>query len=464
MTSRWLMLAAACFVPAFAIAQERNWSGERIVPIRPNSEIQFSIVVEGKKTGLSLNNLAAFTCREERAGYLRIHDGRREGWVPKADFVKASEAMDYFDAQLAANPSNSHALFMRAIGWQERNEPDKAIRDYTECLRLDPKNYPALMNRANSWTAKKEYEKSIRDYDEAIRLSPKYGLAYGNRGDVRMRMKQYDKALKDFDEAIRLSPQDARAYTDRGRCRAKRQEFDKAIADFNKAIGIDSKNPYTYLDRGDVWFERLDYEKAHRDYSDAIRLDSKMSYAYNSRGRTWFAKKNFAKADEDFDQALHLAPDRSSQYFMRGITRAELKQFDKAIADFDRVSAPATMIPYARIVGHLVARKAGDEAAAKRYLDDSERASADAWPMPVIRFYRGEMTEAQLLKAAKDTDDQTEARCYVGLDHLLRGRKDEALPHLRWVKTNGNRMFIEYLLAVQQLEAIEPASAKTKKN
>ena len=463
MNARHWLLAIACSFPALAFAQERNWVGERIVPIRPNEEIQFSAVVEGKKTSFPLSNFAAFAVREERGGFVRLHDGKREGWVSKADFVLASESMAYFDKQLAANPNDFHALFMRGIGWQQQKEEDKAIKDFTECIKLQPKNVAAMLNRASSWTMKKEYEKAIKDYDEAIRVSPKYGLAYEHRGNVWMRKKQYDKAIKDFDEAVRLLPQDARVYVDRGICRSRRKELDKALADFNKSISIDSKNPFVYEQRGNVYFEKLDFEKAHRDYSDAIRLDPKSSYAYGSRGRNWFAKKDYAKAEDDFDQALHFDPESVWNFLMRGVVRSERKQFDKALADLDRVVAPSTHAPYARIIGNLTARKMGDEKAAKRYLENSERAASDEWPAPVLRYLQGELTEAQLLKAAKTNDQQTEARSYLAMDLLIRGKKDDALPHLRWVKTNGNRLYIEYLMAVQQLEAIEPPSATKKK-
>ncbi|MFO0866287.1 MAG: tetratricopeptide repeat protein [Gemmataceae bacterium] len=457
-------LLAVVFLPCFSLAQEeRSWAGERIIPIRPSKEIQFSIVVEGTKASLQLNNLAAFICREERGGYLRIHDGRREGWVPKSDFVKGTDAMQYFDRQLSTDPGNFHALFMRGIGWQEMKEHDKAIKDYSECLRIEPKNYAAMMNRANAWTSKKDYDKAIRDYDEALKIAPKYALAYGNRGDVRMRMKQYDKALKDFDEAIRLSPQDARAYVDRGRCQRRRKEYDKAIADFNKSIGIDSKSAYTYLDRSDVWLEKSDFDKAIRDCNDAIRLDPKLAYAFVSRGRVWFAKKYYAKAEEDFDQALHLAPTFTSTYLERGVNRAAMKRFDKALDDFDRIVPPSNQVPYARIIGNLTARKAGNDEAAKRYLEDADRAANADWPAPVLRYLRGDLTEAQMLKTAKTNDEQTEAYAYLALDLLLKGKEKDALPHLRWVKTNGNRAYIEYQMAVQQLEAIEPATATPKK-
>ena len=40
---------------------------------------------------------------------------------------------------------------------------------------------------------------------------------------------------------------------------------------------------------------------------------------------------------------------------------------------------------------------------------------------------RSDIDEAALLKLATDHDKRTVARCYLGLDHAIRGRKDEAM-------------------------------------
>jgi hypothetical protein len=38
---------------------------------------------------------------------------------------------------------------------------------------------------------------------------------------------------------------------------------------------------------------------------------------------------------------------------------------------------------------------------------------------------------------------------------MLKGRRDEALTHFRWVKEHGTATFIEYAIAVAELERLE---------
>jgi lipoprotein NlpI len=112
--------------------------------------------------------------------------------------------------------------------------------------------------------------------------------------------------------------------------------------------------------------------------------------------------------------------------------------------------------PFALVLGHFALRLAGDEPAAKRFLSASAGKLADTWPYPVVQFLRGEIDEAALLKLATD-DKRTEARCYLGLDHALKGRKDEALAHFRWVKEHGRADFTGHIIAVAELERLERA-------
>ena len=77
------------------------------------------------------------------------------------------------------------------------------------------------------------------------------------------------------------------------------------------------------------------------------------------------------------------------------------------------------------------------------------------WPYPVFRYLKREITEEQLLALATDSDKLTEAHTYIGLDLSLDGKRQEALPHLDWVRENGNKNFVEYPLALAEIERIK---------
>jgi lipoprotein NlpI len=54
-------------------------------------------------------------------------------------------------------------------------------------------------------------------------------------------------------------------------------------------------------------------------------------------------------------------------------------------------------------------------------------------------------------------DKKTEANAYIGLNLSLSGKGEEAVTYLQWVKENGNRKFVEYALALSELNRIGKA-------
>jgi lipoprotein NlpI len=117
---------------------------------------------------------------------------------------------------------------------------------------------------------------------------------------------------------------------------------------------------------------------------------------------------------------------------------------------------------YAVILGHLAARQTGDQAMADRFLKDSTGKFEETWPYPVLQYLRGEIKESKLIMLATDQGQRTEARCYLGIDQLLAGRKEGALIHFRWVKANGEWTYCEYPIAVAELERLEQSAEAIK--
>jgi len=54
------------------------------------------------------------------------------------------------------------------------SDPDRAIADYSEAIRLDPKHAIAYCNRGDGYRSIYDYGRAIADYDEAIRLDSSF--------------------------------------------------------------------------------------------------------------------------------------------------------------------------------------------------------------------------------------------------------------------------------------------------
>ncbi len=315
-------------------AQE-SWIGKSVLHNKPTNQVKFGDRIDGKEVTYAFSGIWPFTVRAERDGWLRIHDRRHEGWVDKADFVLASDAVEYFTRQLDANPRNTFALNMRGGGWQERKEYDKAIRDYDAAIAINPSEPGAFNNRGAARKDKKEYDLAIADYSEAIRLDPKVPVYHINRG-VAWRMKnEFDKAIADYDETIRLEPRYAMAFFSRGVCLYLKKEYDKAIKDYDESIRLDPKYAPAHLERGLVWRMKNEYNRAIANYDEAIRLAPKVAAGFYHRGISRLLLKQYSESIKDFDEAIRLNPKYAPAFRERGIAHKNLHQYPKALADYE---------------------------------------------------------------------------------------------------------------------------------
>jgi tetratricopeptide (TPR) repeat protein len=96
--------------------------------------------------------------------------------------VLFSQAVAYFTARLAEAPKDSHACTARGQAHAANNEPDKALADFNEAVRLDPGATLAYYHRANLAYGKGQYDKALEDYDVLIRHDPAFDWAYHVRG------------------------------------------------------------------------------------------------------------------------------------------------------------------------------------------------------------------------------------------------------------------------------------------
>ncbi len=415
------------------------------------------------------------------------YSSRGHLWKERKEYDLA--LADYNEA-IRLDPGSESAWSNRGLVWDDKKEYDKAIADFTEAIRLDPTYSLAFNNRAWSRYSKKDYDTALADYNEAIRLDPTKALQYTNRGVLWIDKNEYDLAIGDFNEAVRRDPGYARAYANRGNARRLQKDLDKALADYDESIRLDPAYGWARSGRGRVWIEKKEYDKAIADYDESIRLDPEYSWDYFNRGICRGYKQEYDKAIEDYTSAIRREPTNATFFHNRGLAWSNKSDYDKAIADYDeaiRLSPKYSWGLLNRTVAKILARKTdatddakkvleiegskGDlsiyavifssfverfgknEAKAKELLGPlAAKLDASLWPYPAVRYLRGDLDAAQFLALAVDDDKRTEAHCYLGLDAQLHGEPQLAAEHFRWVREHGTKSFVEYTIALAELD------------
>jgi tetratricopeptide (TPR) repeat protein len=113
----------------------------------------------------------------------------------------------YFTNAIKIRPKSEEALYGRALWYQEHNELDKAIQDYTSIVLVNPKNKNAHFNLGYIHQMYlKVYPEAIKHYGNAILADNSYAEAYYNRALCYESVGNLQSAASDFKTAISLRP------------------------------------------------------------------------------------------------------------------------------------------------------------------------------------------------------------------------------------------------------------------
>src|SRR6202044_1091018 len=131
------------------------------------------------------------------------------------------------------------AYFGRGMAYSLKTQPDLAIQDLDQVLKLTPDDATAFDERGAAYFSKGDFDHALTDFNQSIRLNPNDFTAYNNRGTIYYALSQWAKAVADFTLAIGLNPNVGRIYLSRAFALDKLGQQDQAKADYAKAIRLD---------------------------------------------------------------------------------------------------------------------------------------------------------------------------------------------------------------------------------
>jgi lipoprotein NlpI len=279
-----------------------------------------------------------------------------------------------------------------------------------------------LFARSRRSLARLDFARAVRQLDRVIALVPDHAFALSNRGCAFLNLGDDVRAFEDASRSIQCNPRNAEPYLNRGLASLKMGEPERAIVDLRAAIVRGRKhaaNAYCHI--GVAYSMMHDHDRSIIELTRAIELEPKLGALQCERGMSQF----YAGA------------------------------FDLAAADLRRGLARGGKHP----TGHHIlfcylafARQGRDGAAALR--TDLRRLKPPVWPVPVGRFYLGELTSDELLAAAGNTEELGEAQFYVGQWFLLQNNKIAAVRAFTAAKRACPPAFVEHMGADAELRRL----------
>ncbi|MEI8205149.1 MAG: tetratricopeptide repeat protein [Bacteroidota bacterium] len=116
------------------------------------------------------------------------------------------QAVDYYQNALKVRPNSVEALYDLGMYYQENNDYDKAIVEYTTILQFEPKNRLAHFNIGFIYLEHTyNYEKAVKYFSDAIACDSNYVEAIYNRGLSYERLKDLKNARLDYAKALHIN-------------------------------------------------------------------------------------------------------------------------------------------------------------------------------------------------------------------------------------------------------------------
>ena len=166
-----------------------------------------------------------------------------------------------------------------------------------------------LWNLSTLGKTEEARKKAIKAFTEAIKLQPKDPSLYLQRGWVWGRLRDRNNALKDLDMTISLNPSDSDPYVARAVVWQTFRKFKGSKQDFATAIRLSPKDPTPYYYRMSLWRDLGNEANEIKDFATAIRLDPKPKADMCVRlGILYHRKRKYSLAFEQYNRAMDLKP------------------------------------------------------------------------------------------------------------------------------------------------------------
>lgn len=304
---------------------------------------------------------------------------------------------------------------------------------------------------------KGQFAKTIELCTKAVAIDPKFVKGYQLRGDARRSAQDDDGAIQDYTRAIELTPTDANLFVKRGKAFISKRTPAPAVADFSSAIDL-------------TW-----HTKPVPNVPPMIMramAPPQFSGMFALRSSAYTMQLKFQEAARDLDEAVSYGPKVADHYFSRAWSRLYLGNGRGAAEDariYLNLNGPkgeyAAYAVFAQYLGNAKSGSAGHAnnlIVAWDQLKEPNAIATNEWSRKVLKFLAKKITADELIRlAGTDPDKLTEAHTYIGEVDLISSKQKEAVEHFKWVRSNGNKEFIEYYLAIAELLRIESSETRT---
>jgi lipoprotein NlpI len=191
------------------------------------------------------------------------------------------EAIKLASKAIAANPKYIDALEFRAHTYEQLDQYNDAVADYTTILALDKSLANMYQSRGAVHFKAGQIKESIDDFDKYIELKPQAKISHWQRGISYYYAGRYDDGRKQFEGYQDFDSNDVENAVWRFMCMVRKDGIDKARKEMLK-IGNDRRVPMRQvydLYKGELKPDDV-FAATKKGDPDATQLSQRLFYAH----------------------------------------------------------------------------------------------------------------------------------------------------------------------------------------
>jgi tetratricopeptide (TPR) repeat protein len=239
-----------------------------------------------------------------------------------------------FQHSLAVTADNVTARVNLGIALLDAKQPDAAILQFDDALRLQPNSAEAHNNLGEAWSRKGQYAAAVREYRESMRIEPDLPDAYNDLGTVLVRQGQTNEAIHEFQAAIQVNPNYVEPYENLGSLMAMLNQTNEAIRLFQAVLKLKPDYADVLYNYAHLLARIGQSAEAGAEFAAALRAapqDAQIHYEY---ANLLAANHHLDEAIDEQQAALELKPDFSEAHNNLGNLLAQQGHADEAIRQF----------------------------------------------------------------------------------------------------------------------------------
>jgi tetratricopeptide (TPR) repeat protein len=256
------------------------------------------------------------------------------------------------------------------ICYFEIGDPEKAISELTQAVKVLPGDkglrislarsfalngeYQSAIDSLHTWSARygndadvlywtgKFYEElSEQTFERMEKEDPNSYLVLQINGDQLLKKRKYPEALAAYRRALSAKPDTPGLHFDVGNVYWRMSEFDKAREEMEKELELNPHHPLANYELGDIYVKFGDPTKAIPYLERALRTDPSLVEAHRSMGKAFSLEKDYRGAIKEFEfVAAQNASDNSIHALLAATYRkmGQLKKADEETQIYERLT------------------------------------------------------------------------------------------------------------------------------